>query len=169
MKNVISIVRTVFITGVISLFLLIWWTFYIDGSIGFGGERPSREDRPSMQEVTSLLDDVTKGLPTPDRNTERSKDVVRSAVKVYENPTQITVHQLMQNITDQKIWKKILTKDSNKQEYCYDQYNLILNQENKDYTVLGKGIINYLFVRVSWTDSSQCRKAYLKRLNSRAS
>ena len=66
MKNVTPIVRTVFITGVISVFLLIWWAFYIDGFIGFGGETPSREDRPSMQEVVSLLDDVTKGLPLAD-------------------------------------------------------------------------------------------------------
>ncbi|WP_372887784.1 hypothetical protein [Psychrobacter sp.] len=168
MKNIVSIIKTVFITMVISFFLLIWWTFYIDGSIGFGGETPSREDRPSIQEVTSLLDDVTKGLPPPDRSTERSKDVVRSAVKVYENPTQVTVHQLMQNITSQKIWKEIPTEDSNSQEYCYDQYSLIINKENDDDIVLNKGTVQYLFVHVSWTDSSPCRKAYLERLNSKA-
>lgn len=167
MKNVIPIVRTVFITGVISVFLLIWWAFYIDGFIGFGGETPSREDRPSMQEVVSLLDDVTKGLPLADRNTERSKDVVRAAVKVYENPTEITVSQLMKNVTSQKFWKEMPTEDSNRQEYCYDQYSLIINKENDDDIALIKGIAKYLFVHVSWTDSSPCRNAYMDRLNSK--
>lgn len=117
---------------VISFLSLIWWTFYTDGYIGFGGETPSREDRPSMQEVASLLDYVTKGLPLADRNTKRSKDMVRAAVKVYENPTRTTVNRLMQNITSQKIWKEMPTEDSNSQEYCYDQYSLIINKENDD-------------------------------------
>ena len=158
---------------VISFLSLIWWTFYTDGYIGFGGETPSREDRPSMQEVASLLDDVTKGLPLADRNTKRSKDMVRAAVKVYENPPQTTVNRLMQNITSQnitsqKIWKEMPTEDSNSQEYCYDQYSLIINKENDDDIVLNKGTVQYLFVHVSWTDFSPCRKAYLERLNSKA-
>lgn len=153
---------------VISFISLIWWTFYTDGYIGFGGETPSREDRPSMQEVASLLDYVTKGLPLADRNTKRSKDMVRAAVKVYENPTRTTVNRLMQNITSQKIWKEMPTEDSNSQEYCYDQYSLIINKENDDDIVLNKGTVQYLFVHVSWTDSSPCRKAYLERLNFKA-
>ncbi|MGE6390186.1 hypothetical protein [Psychrobacter sp. KCTC 72983] len=168
MKNIVSIIKTVFITMVISFISLIWWTFYTDGYIGFGGETPSREDRPSMQEVASLLDYVTKGLPLADRNTKRSKDMVRAAVKVYENPTRTTVNRLMQNITSQKIWKEMPTEDSNSQEYCYDQYSLIINKENDDDIVLNKGTVQYLFVHVSWTDSSPCRKAYLERLNFKA-
>lgn len=165
----ISVIKTILVTLVVSFFLLIWWSIYINGNFGFRGETPSREDRPSMQEVVSLLDDVTKGLPLANRNTKRSKDVVRAAVKVYENPTQITVSRLMQNVTSQKIWKEIPTEDSNSQEYCYDQYSLIINKENDDDIALNKGIVKYLFVHVSWTDSSPCRNAYIDRLNSKAS
>ena len=114
MKNVFSIIKTVFITIVISFFLLIWWTFYTEGDLGFGGTIPTREDRPSMQEVTLLLDKVTKGLPSAERNTERSKPQVRSAIKEYRDPTQKTFDQLMQNVSDQHIWTK-----NNLKEYGY--------------------------------------------------
>ena len=168
MKNIVSIIKTVFITMVILFFLLIWWTFYTDGSIGFGGETPLREDRPSMEEVTLLLDDVTKGLPPVERNTERSKPEVRSAVKVYSNPTQETVDRLFQNINNQKFWKEVHFEDYGEYEYCYNQYHLTINQEKNNYTGIGKGISNLMFVHIDWTDDSPCSKAYFERLNSKA-
>lgn len=167
MKNVISIVRTVFITGVISLFLLIWWTFYIDGSIGFGGETPSREDRPSMQEVTSLLDDVTKGLPSPNRKSEQSKNVVRAAAKVYVNPTQTTFDTVNRNIKAQNFWKRSEFKEYNKYDYCYYQYNLTIEEVEGFFP--NTNTKKELHISVGWTDHDPCRKSYLERLNSRAS
>ena len=169
MNNIVSIIRSVFITMVVSLFIFIWWDVYKEGSLGFGGTTPPREDRPSMEEVTSLLNDVTKGLPAAERNTERSKPEVRSAVKVYRNPTQEMVDQLIKNINNQQIWQKVDFEDYREYEYCYNQYHLIINQENNDYTTIGKGISNLMFVSVSWTDYSPCRKVYLKRSNSKMS
>lgn len=166
LENIVSIIRTVFIIIVVSLFLLIWWTFYTEGDLGFGGTIPTREDRPLMEEVTLLLDDVTKGLPPVERNTERSSLVVRSAVKVYRNPTQEVVNRLIQNINNQQIWKEVHFEDYREFEYCYNQYHLIINHEINDYTAIGKSISNLMFVHVSWTDDSPCRKAYLERLNS---
>lgn len=169
MKNIVSIIRTVFITIVISFFLLIWWTFYTEGDLGFGGTIPTREDRPSMEEVTSLLDDVTKGLPPAERNDETSKLVVRSAIKEYRDPTQKTLDQLMQNVSDQDIWTKNNLKEYGEYDYCYGKYRLVINHEINDYTTIGKGRSNLLTVQVSWTASSPCRKSYLERLNPKVS
>ena len=154
---------------VVSLFLLIWWTFYTEGDLGFGGTIPTREDRPSMEEVTLLLDDVTKGLPPEERNNETSKLVVRSASKVYRDPTQKTLNQLMQNVSNQEIWIENNLKEYGEYDYCYNQYRLVINHEVNDYTAIGKGISNLLFVHVSWTASSPCRKSYLERLNPKVS
>lgn len=148
----------------ILLFIFVWWDVYEAGSLGFGGTTPTREDRPSMEEVASLLNDVTKGLPAAERNTEISKPVVRSSVKVYRNPTQEMIDQLMQNISNQQIWQKVGFEDYREYEYCYNQYHLIINQENNDYTAIGKGISNLMFVSVGWSSSSPCRKIYLERL-----
>lgn len=118
-----------------------------------------------MEEVTLLLDGVTKGLPPAERNTERSKPQVRSAIKEYRDPTQKTLDQLMQNVSDQEIWIKNNLKEYSEYDYCYDKYRLVINHEINDYTTIGKGISNLLFVHVSWTASSPCRKSYLERLN----
>ena len=167
MKNVLAMVRIVFTTLVVSIFLLIWWSIYTNGNFGFGGETPPREDRPSMQEVTSLLDEVTKGLPVPDRYDERSKVVVRSAVKVYINPTQQMTNRLMQNIADQTIWEEvpieIYADEYNKHKYCYNQYGLTtveLGRWFPDTTTKRE-----LHVSMGWSDSSPCRKAYLESLD----
>lgn len=163
MKNVTSIVRTLFITVVIAFFLLIWWSIYINGNFGFGGETPSREDRPSMQEVTSLLDDVTEGLPPADRNTERSNDVVRAASKVYANPTQATVNRLIQNVDSQKIWKERHIQEYKRHEYCYNQYELSIEKLGGFFP--NTNIKEELHVSVRWSDSSSCRKSYLEHVN----
>ena len=45
---------------------------------------------------------------------------------------------------------------------------LTINQEKNNYTGIGKGISNLMFVHIDWTDDSPCSKAYFERLNSKA-
>ena len=169
MKNMIVIAKTILFVLFISVFLVIWWIFYNNFLVGSNSRASQRLDRPSMPEVVLLLDEVTKGLPPADRNDEYSKDVVRSLFRKYDNPTQSIFNKVMNNVSNQKKWVESDLKEYSKYEYCYNQYQLIVSEEKNDYSVIGKGVIHYLSVSVSWTDSSHCRKSYLERLNSKVS
>lgn len=114
-----------------------------------------------MEEVTLLLDEVTEGLPSPNRKSEQSNNIVRAAAKVYVNPTQTTINR---NIKAQNFWKGSEFKEHNKYEYCYNQYNLTIEEVGSFFP--NTNTKKELHISVSWTEYDSCRKAYLERLNS---
>lgn len=163
MKNIILVIQTIFLIVLIFLSLFGLWKVYDNYVKGMKSVYWSIEDKPSKEELTQLLDDITVNMPEPDRTSYYSKQVFRSLSKKYTNPTKRTNDTLISNIKNQGIWAETEADYGELHKFCYNQYELQIHSETT--SVFGGDTEKYLEVWVSWEKTGVCRGEYIKQLD----
>ncbi|OOR87733.1 hypothetical protein B0181_09770 [Moraxella caviae] len=124
-----------------------------------------QEDRPSIEQLTVLLNEITHGLPTPTDVNETNKTGVVSVNYKYLNLTNTQKSQLAQNVQVQSKWvfqRHKENKYGHSDEYCFNQFELIIDVEVFDFQILKKDSGEYTSVYISWWKTGECRLAYFQ-------
>ncbi len=111
-------------------------------------------DKPSIEELSVMLDDLTKNLPPPSRESQYKKDVLISIIRIYDEPEEKIMQTLIDNIENAHVWKKIESTSKNEMRFCNEQLALEVDKEN-DYQDK-----EALMVSIGWEDTGDCRKLY---------
>ena len=161
-KTIGSRIKDIFVT-LVGLFLLSIIGLQYYSAYQFNKQNPDlylpraiKGEKPSKEKITKLLNDLTDNLPQQGRTYYKNQGVYESFVlisKTYLNPTQQTINQLENNITQQQIWTEIKPKDAQTKAYCHDQIMLTTHYNRTD-------IHRYLHVAIRWEAVGDCRKLY---------
>lgn len=165
MKKIMNKIKDLLTSLILIVFLIFMFLMYLSGNITFEkGVYNKREDRPTMEEVDALLNELTDGiLSEKDEFSVRKIGVVYKRYR-YDNLSKKEQLYLESTIDSSSKWVKYDNKINRGREsfyYCYNQFELIFIK-GVAVDVNDRNFIDNSFaVSVGWQDdNNMCYKKF---------
>lgn len=165
MKKIMNKIKDLLTSLILIVFLIFMFLMYLSGNMTFEkGVCNKREDRPTMEEVDALLNELTDGiLSEKDEFSVRKIGVVYKRYR-YDNLSKKEQLYLESTIDSSSKWVKYDNKINRGREsfyYCYNQFELIFIK-GVAVDVNDRNFIDNSFaVSVGWQDdNNMCYKKF---------
>lgn len=167
MKKSMDKIKDLLISVALIIFLIFMLLMYLSGNMSFEkGVHDNREDRPTMEEVDALLNELTDSI-----SSEKDEFVVRKVNVVYkryryENPSEKEQLYLKNIIDSSSKWVEYDHEINRGEEsfyYCYNQFELIFTRDLDINTNDRSHTDNSFAVSVGWgaANNNVCRGKFL--------
>lgn len=137
------------------------------GSYGYDMKNyDKKEDRPNIEELDILMSELTGNLPNPQKIDFKEKQDVIGINYKYLNLTDHQKSQLNTNLQRQPKWvfqERKKTRDGYSDYYCFNQFDLIIEVEQFDFSSIGKGSGENTYLDVDWWRFGRCRSKFYKK------